>query len=78
MSGQLKVAPEHISDNVLRCMGKPSQAVFDAFCEQYAALNRKWGLKQYLVPYLMSSHPGSRLEDAVALACYLKSHHLHP
>ena len=78
VSGQLKVAPEHISDNVLRCMGKPSQAVFDAFCEQYAALNRKWGLKQYLVPYLMSSHPGSRLEDAVALACYLKSHRLHP
>ena len=78
VSGQLKVAPEHISDNVLRCMGKPSQAVFDAFCEQYAALNRKWGLKQYLVPYLMSSHPGSRLEDAVALARYLKSHRLHP
>ena len=78
VSGQLKVAPEHISDNVLRCMGKPSQAVFDAFCDQYHALNRRAGKQLYLVPYLMSSHPGSRLEDAVALACYLKRNRLHP
>ena len=72
VSGQLKVAPEHISDNVLKYMGKPSNDVYNSFSEKFYRLNEKMGLKQYLVPYLMSSHPGSSLEDAVALAEYLK------
>jgi uncharacterized radical SAM protein YgiQ len=72
VSGQLKVAPEHISDNVLRLMGKPSNDVFQAFCDRYAAINEKLGRRQYMVPYLMSSHPGSTLKDAVGLAEYLR------
>lgn len=78
ISGQLKVAPEHISDNVLKRMGKPSRAVYDRFCKKFYEINRKLGKKQYLVPYLMSSHPGSTLSDAVELALYLKLHHMHP
>lgn len=73
ISGQLKVAPEHISDNVLYYMGKPSFAVYEQFRERYRRINEKLGRKQYLVPYLMSSHPGSTLRDAVKLACYLHS-----
>ncbi len=65
ISGQLKVAPEHVSDDVLKYMGKPSRRVFDSFCDKYKAYNEKLGLRQYLVPYLMSSHPGSTLKDAV-------------
>ena len=72
VSGQLKVAPEHVSDNVLRLMGKPSNDVFQAFSDKYAAVNEKLGMKQYMVPYLMSSHPGSTLKDAVKLAEYLR------
>jgi uncharacterized radical SAM protein YgiQ len=72
VSGQLKVAPEHISDNVLNLMGKPSNDVFKAFSSKYAKVNEKLGLKQYMVPYLMSSHPGSTLKDAVKLAEYLR------
>jgi uncharacterized radical SAM protein YgiQ len=72
VSGQLKVAPEHISDNVLSKMGKPSNAVYEKFIEKYHRLNEKMGLKQFVVPYLMSSHPGSTLKDAVALAEYLR------
>lgn len=72
VSGQLKVAPEHVSDNVLRLMGKPSNDVFQAFSAKYAAVNEKLGMKQYMVPYLMSSHPGSTLKDAVKLAEYLR------
>ena len=72
VSGQLKVAPEHVSDRVLYYMGKPSRNVFDAFCEQYKKINRELGKEQYVVPYLMSSHPGSRLEDAIELAEYLR------
>ena len=72
MSGQLKVAPEHISPNALRFMGKPSSEVYEEFVRRYQQMNRQLGLKQYLVPYFMSSHPGCRLEDAVALAMYLK------
>lgn len=68
VSGQLKVAPEHVSDRVLDCMGKPRHAVYQRFTEKYQALNQEFGLKQYLVPYLMSSHPGSTMKDAVALA----------
>lgn len=72
VSGQLKVAPEHISDNVLRYMGKPSNQVFEEFSAKYKKMNEKLGLKQYMVPYLMSSHPGSTLKDAVALAEYIR------
>ena len=72
VSGQLKVAPEHICDAVLKRMGKPENAVYEKFRKKYARLNEELGLKQYLVPYLMSSHPGSTLKEAVALAEYLR------
>ena len=72
ISGQLKVAPEHISPNVLSRMGKPRREVYEAFVDRYNAVNRQYSLKQYLVPYLMSSHPGSTLRDAVELAEYLR------
>ncbi|MGN0152503.1 MAG: YgiQ family radical SAM protein [Wujia sp.] len=72
VSGQLKVAPEHVSDNVLRLMGKPENAVFQSFCDRYKKINERLGMKQYMVPYLMSSHPGSTLKDAVKLAEYLR------
>ncbi len=72
VSGQLKVAPEHIADPVLKKMGKPSNNVYQQFVKQYQEINKKLGLKQYLVPYLMSSHPGSSLKEAVALAEYLR------
>ena len=72
VSGQLKVAPEHVADRVLHYMGKPRHAVYQKFCRKYAALNEKEGLKQYLVPYLMSSHPGSSLKEAVELAEYVR------
>ena len=72
VSGQLKVAPEHCSSNVLKYMGKPDVKVYDKFREKYFKLSREAGLEQYLVPYLMSSHPGSTLNDAIELALYLK------
>ena len=72
MSGQLRVAPEHISDNVLREMGKPPVKVYNAFVHEFEKVNRELGMKQYIVPYLMSSHPGSRLSDAIALAEYIR------
>ena len=72
VSGQLKVAPEHIADPVLEKMGKPPRAVYDKFLVKYRRLNEQCGLKQYVVPYLMSSHPGSTLKEAVALAEYLR------
>ncbi len=78
VSGQLRVAPEHISDNVLKYMGKPGVDVYNRFCEKFERINKKYGLNQYLVPYLMSSHPGSTLDDAIMLAEYLKAHHLSP
>ena len=59
-------------------MGKPDISVYNGFCEKYAKINKELGLKQYLVPYLMSSHPGSTLDDAIALAEYLRDHHLSP
>jgi len=71
VSGQLKVAPEHCIDSVLHYMGKPSVAVYEGFCEKYKRLNERYGKKQYLVPYLISSHPGSTIDDAIALAEYL-------
>lgn len=72
VSGQLKVAPEHISDAVLQKMGKPSVAVYRQFVKEYQKMNEKLGKKQYLVPYLMSSHPGSTLKEAVELAEFLR------
>ncbi|HJB60100.1 MAG TPA: YgiQ family radical SAM protein [Candidatus Ruminococcus gallistercoris] len=72
VSGQLKVAPEHVSDGVLRMMGKPQNSVYRRFAKRYQELNREMHLDQYLVPYLMSSHPGSTLQDAVRLAEYLR------
>lgn len=73
ISGQLKVAPEHMSDNVLYYMGKPSFEVYEEFRKRYEKINEKLGKKQYLVPYLMSSHPGSTLKDAIRLAEYLNT-----
>ena len=78
VSGQLKVAPEHISDNVLKYMGKPENEVFNKFSDKFYKINQKIGKKQYLVPYLMSSHPGSTLHDAIRLAQYLKEHNINP
>lgn len=72
VSGQLKVAPEHVSDRVLRLMGKPASALYDRFVAKYMQLNRNLGKEQYIVPYFMSSHPGSDLDAAVELAEYLK------
>lgn len=72
VSGQLKVAPEHICDTVLKRMGKPENAVYERFRTKYKKLNDQLGLKQFLVPYLMSSHPGSTLKEAVELAEYLR------
>lgn len=72
ISGQLKVAPEHVSDNVLAKMGKPSNDVYEGFIKKYKKLNEKLGLKQFVVPYLMSSHPGSTMKDAIVLAEYLR------
>jgi uncharacterized radical SAM protein YgiQ len=78
VSGQLKVAPEHISNRVLMKMGKPSHDVFEKFTRQYKEMNEKLHMNQYLVPYLMSSHPGSTLDDAIELALYLKKIHHMP
>ncbi len=72
ISGQLKVAPEHIDNNVLEKMGKPSKQLYDDFVETFKNLNRKHQKKQFLVPYLMSSHPGSTLKEAINLALYIK------
>ena len=72
VSGQLKVAPEHCSKNVLRCMGKPDFSVYRAFKDKYFDLTHEFEKEQYLVPYLMSSHPGSTLNDAIELALCLK------
>ena len=78
VSGQLKVAPEHCSDNVLTCMGKPSFDVYERFRKRYFELSKEVGKEQYLVPYLMSSHPGSTLKDAIELALYLKKNNYAP
>lgn len=72
ISGQLRVAPEHVSDNVLRLMGKPGNDVYTSFVNKCAKVNKSLGKEQYLVPYLMSSHPGSTLKDAIALAEYIR------
>ena len=78
VSGQLKVAPEHCSSPVLRCMGKPDFTVYEKFRKRYFELTKEVGKEQYLVPYLMSSHPGSTLRDALELALCLKRDHYAP
>ena len=78
ISGQLKVAPEHVSDVVLSYMGKPKNGVYNRFVEKYFALNHQYGMKQFLVPYLMSSHPGSTMQEAVKLAEYIRDMGYNP
>lgn len=78
VSGQLRVAPEHVSDAVLSKIGKPSVNVYNKFVEEFEKVNAQLGKDQYVVPYLISSHPGSKLRDAIALAEYLNKHKLSP
>lgn len=78
ISGQLKVAPEHISDRVLQRMGKPKREVYDRFVKKYFDINKKLDKEQYLVPYLMSSHPGSDLSAAIELAEYIRDMGYNP
>ncbi len=72
ISGQLKLAPEHVADPVLQMMGKPENEIYEKFIQKYKKLNEQMGKKQFVVPYLMSSHPGSTLKEAVRLAEYLR------
>ena len=78
ISGQLKVAPEHVSDEVLKYMGKPRHAVYQQFVRKYQELNQREHMDQYVVPYLMSSHPGCTMAEAVKLAEYLRDIHHQP
>lgn len=78
ISGQLKVAPEHVSDRVLQRMGKPGRKVYDKFVNKYYDINKRLDKKQFLVPYLMSSHPGSDLHAAIELAEYIKEMGYNP
>ena len=78
VSGQLKVAPEHCSAAVLDKMGKPHIEAYIEFSRRYFTYTGQIQKEQYLVPYLMSSHPGSRLDDAIELACFLKKNHIRP
>lgn len=78
VSGQLKIAPEHISDRVTRLMGKSNRQVYLQFVAKFKRINQKLGLKQYLVPYFMSSHPSSKLEDAIELAEFIRDMGYHP
>ena len=78
ISGQLKVAPEHVSDAVLSRMGKPRNAVYNRFVDKYFSLNKQFGMNQFLVPYLMSSHPGSTLNEAIELAEYIREMGYNP
>ena len=76
ISGQLRVAPEHISDKVLKYMQKPSFKLYEEFTKKFYEINNKLNMNQYIVPYLMSSHPGSELSDAIEMAIYLKKNHI--
>ncbi len=78
VSGQLKVAPEHCSNNVLDKMGKPHIEAYKAFQKRFYDITKGMGKEQYLVPYLMSSHPGSTMQDAITLACFLKEEGIRP
>ncbi len=77
VSGQLRAAPEHICPEVLSLMGKPSYEVYEKFVDRFNAASRKAGLEQYVVPYLMSSHPGSTMKSAQRLAAYMQKNRLH-
>ena len=78
VSGQLKVAPEHASNKVLRLMGKPSVEVFTRFSREFTRMNRELGKKQYIIPYFISGHPGSTMKEAVELAEYLRDNRFVP
>ena len=78
VSGQLKVAPEHVSEEVLRRMGKPGKAVYEEFVQRFREANEELGKEQYLVPYLISSHPGSTMKEAVELAEYVRDMGVNP
>ncbi len=78
ISGQLKVAPEHVADAVLDRMGKPRNCVYNRFVDKYFALNKQYAMNQFLVPYLMSSHPGSTLKEAIELAEYIRDMGYNP
>lgn len=78
ISGQLKVAPEHCSAAVLDKMGKPHIEAYKRFQDEFYRMTKQAGKEQYLVPYLMSSHPGSTMKDAVELALFLKREHIRP
>ncbi len=78
ISGQLKIAPEHISDRVTRIMGKSRKDIYMRFVNRFMAINKRLGKKQFLVPYFMSSHPGATLEDAIELAVFIKEMGYHP
>ena len=78
ISGQLKIAPEHISERVTSLMGKSGRKVYEAFVREYKAMNQKLKKEQYLVPYFMSSHPGSTLKEAIELAEFLRDINYHP
>jgi len=78
ISGQLKVAPEHCSPSVLKLMGKPAIGAFERFSKDFYAATKKAGKEQYLVPYMISSHPGSTIKDAIALALFLKKNNIRP
>lgn len=78
ISGQLKVAPEHISDRVLRLMGKPKKEVYDRFVNKYYAINKRLKKEQYLIPYLISAHPGSDIKSAIELAEYVRDMGYNP
>jgi uncharacterized radical SAM protein YgiQ len=78
VSGQLKVAPEHVNEGVLHLMGKPGKAVYEKFVKRFRKANEELGKKQYLVPYLMSSHPGSTLKEAIELAEYVRDMGVNP
>ena len=71
VSGQLKVAPEHVSEQVLKYMGKPAGKTYEEFRQKFFKLTEKAGKKQYIIPYLMSSHPGSTLKEAIKLSAYM-------
>jgi uncharacterized radical SAM protein YgiQ len=77
VSGHLKIAPEHVSRPVTECMHKPPREVLDAFRERFFAVSRAAGKEQYLLPYLMSGHPGCTIKDMVELAEYLRDNHMY-
>ncbi len=78
ISGQLRIAPEHLSNNVLKVMGKPSFSVYERFVDIFETMNKRLKKEQFVVPYFISSHPGSTLKDAVALSEYFRDHHMIP